>query len=122
MIVVESNPSDGTREEALRYQDQPGIKIISEPEPRGKGHAVESGLEYASGDFILIQDADLEYDLNDYDALLKPLTKYQSAFVLGIRHGQGWKMQNLQITPGKRWCSIWSYVCPHSLMSCIING
>jgi len=99
VIVVESNSTDGTREEALRYQDQPGVKVILEQEPRGKGHAVRTGLEYATGDFVLIQDADLEYDLNDYDALLKPLAKYQNAFVLGSRHGQGWKMRKFTDNP-----------------------
>jgi glycosyltransferase involved in cell wall biosynthesis len=87
IIIVESNSTDGTREAALKYKDHPRVKLILEDQPRGKGHAVRAGLNAASGDYILIQDADLEYDLEDYDALLEQLVGGRSAFVLGSRHG-----------------------------------
>jgi hypothetical protein len=94
IIVVESNSTDGTREIALRYADHPRVRVILEDRPRGKGHAVRTGLADAKGDFILIQDADLEYDLEDYDALLEPLITGREAFVLGSRHsGSVWKMR-----------------------------
>jgi SAM-dependent methyltransferase len=94
LIVVESNSRDGTREIVLNYKDHPGVSIILEDEPRGKGHAVRAGLGNATGDFILIQDADNEYDIEDYDALLEPLRDGREAFVLGARHGGGaWKMR-----------------------------
>jgi len=95
IIVVESNSTDGTRELALKYKGHPQVKLILEEQPRGKGHAVRTGLKAASGDFVLIQDADLEYDLEDYDALLEPLVAGRSAFVLGSRHGgrNVWKMR-----------------------------
>jgi SAM-dependent methyltransferase len=99
IVIVESNSTDGTREEVVRYQGTPGMKIILEDEPRGKGHAVRTGLKHIKGDFVLIQDADLEYDINDYDALLDPLIKYQGAFVLGIRHGGSWKMRKFTDNP-----------------------
>jgi SAM-dependent methyltransferase len=87
IIVVESNSTDGTRETALKYKDHPRVRLILEDEPRGKGHAVRTGLNAASGDYVLIQDADLEYDLEDYDSLLEPLLAGRGAFVLGSRHG-----------------------------------
>jgi len=95
IIVVESHSTDGTRELALKYQDQPGVKLILETQPRGKGHAVRAGLKAATGDYVLIQDADLEYDLEDYDGLLEPLLAGRTAFVLGSRHGERnvWKMR-----------------------------
>jgi hypothetical protein len=94
IIVVESNSTDGTREIAVRYGDHPRVRVILEDRPRGKGHAVRTGLAEARGDFILIQDADLEYDLEDYDALLEPLITGREAFVLGSRHsGSVWKMR-----------------------------
>ncbi|MEP6669099.1 MAG: glycosyltransferase [Chthoniobacter sp.] len=94
VIVVESNSTDGTREIALRYQNHPRVKLVLEDKPRGKGHAVRTGLAEATGDFVLIQDADLEYDLEDYDALLEPLITGREAFVLGSRHsGSVWKMR-----------------------------
>lgn len=87
VIVVESNSTDGTRELARKYKIHSKIKLIFEDQPRGKGHAVRTGLKAASGDYVLIQDADLEYDLEDYDALLEQLVAGRSAFVLGSRHG-----------------------------------
>ncbi len=94
VVLVESNSTDGTRELALKYQDHPRVRLVLEDRPQGKGHAVRTGLAHASGDFILIQDADLEYDLEDYDALLEPLVSGREAFTLGARHGGGaWKMR-----------------------------
>jgi glycosyltransferase involved in cell wall biosynthesis/2-polyprenyl-3-methyl-5-hydroxy-6-metoxy-1,4-benzoquinol methylase len=95
IIVVESNSTDGTRELAHKYRDHPRVKLILEEQPRGKGHAVRAGLQAATGDFVLIQDADLEYDLDDYDCLLEPLVAGRAAFVLGSRHGgrNVWKMR-----------------------------
>jgi glycosyltransferase involved in cell wall biosynthesis/2-polyprenyl-3-methyl-5-hydroxy-6-metoxy-1,4-benzoquinol methylase len=87
IIVVESNSSDGTREAALKFQNHPRVKLILEERPRGKGHAVRTGFNAATGDYIIIQDADLEYDLEDYDGLLEPLAAGRAAFVLGSRHG-----------------------------------
>ncbi len=87
VIVVESNSTDGSRDIVLSYEDHPEVKIILEDRPRGKGNAVRTGLANASGDFILIQDADQEYDVNDYDILIEPLRTYRTAFVWdrGIR-------------------------------------
>ncbi|MEO7911270.1 MAG: glycosyltransferase [Roseiflexaceae bacterium] len=94
IIIVESNSTDGTREIALRYKDHPRVRLVLEDRPQGKGHAVRMGFQHATGDFILIQDADLEYDLEDYDALLEPLVQGRKAFVLGSRHGgNAWKMR-----------------------------
>ncbi len=96
-VIVESNSTDGTRDEVRKFEGRPGVKVIYEERPRGKGHGVRTGLKAATGDFILIQDADLEYDLNDYEILLEPLRAYRAAFVLGARHGMDgktWKMRH----------------------------
>ncbi len=93
ILVIESHSTDGTRELALRYQAHPEVKVILQDRPRGKGHAVREGLRHATGDIVLIQDADLEYDLNDYDALLAPILGHRALFVLGTRHGGAWKMR-----------------------------
>jgi glycosyltransferase involved in cell wall biosynthesis len=60
--------------------------LIYQEEPRGKGHAVRQGFAAASGDILLIQDADLEYDAADYPDLLSPIIEGRAAFVLGSRH------------------------------------
>jgi hypothetical protein len=85
VIVVESNSTDGTREKVLSYANHPRVRVILEERPQGKGHAVRTGLAAARGDFLLIQDADMEYDIDDYDVLLEPLRAAEVGFVLGMR-------------------------------------
>ncbi|MCL4465939.1 MAG: glycosyltransferase [Chloroflexi bacterium] len=96
IIIVESNSKDGTREAAQAYQDHPEVRLVLQDRPQGKGNAVRMGFKQARGDILMIQDADLEYDLNDYDTLLEPLLEYRSAFVLGARHGGNWKMRKFE--------------------------
>lgn len=93
IIVIESNSTDGTRESAKLYQGCPEIKLVLQDRPLGKGHALREGFRHATGDIVLIQDADLEYDLDDYDALLAPILSYRSLFVLGTRHAGNWKIR-----------------------------
>ncbi len=120
VIVVESNSTDGTREAARKYQDHPGVKLILEAEPRGKGHAVRTGLKAATGDYVLIQDADLEYDLEDYDALLEQLLSSRSAFVLGSRHGGRNVMKMRQFT-GQYFLSLF-FNAGHWSFTLLVNG
>lgn len=95
IVLVESNSTDGTRDAVLKYQHHARVKLVLEDRPQGKGHAVRTGLRHITGDFVLIQDADLEYDVEDYEALLEPLVNGREAFVLGARHGgrRSWKMR-----------------------------
>jgi hypothetical protein len=86
ICLIESNSTDGTREDVLAYADHPRVRLLLEDKPSGKGHAVRKGLEVATGDIILIQDADLEYDLADYEKLLDPIRRLETSFVLGSRH------------------------------------
>jgi glycosyltransferase involved in cell wall biosynthesis len=95
LIVVESGSRDGSREIVGEYAGVAGVQVIHEPAPLGKGHAVRSGLAAATGSIVLIQDADLEYDIDDYDALLEPILERRVSFVLGSRTlGAGdWKVR-----------------------------
>jgi glycosyltransferase involved in cell wall biosynthesis len=96
IVLVESNSSDGTREDAVRYGSHPRVRFIGEDRPRGKGHAVRTGLAACTGDVVLFQDADLEYDIDDYDDLIAPLLAYRRNFVIGSRHvskGRVWKIR-----------------------------
>lgn len=100
IILVESNSTDGTRDIVLGYRSHPRVKLVLEDRPRGKGHAVRAGFKEATGEVLLIQDADLEYDLNDYDILLAPIAAGRQAFVLGSRHGQGgWAIRKFSDQP-----------------------
>ena len=94
LIIVESNSTDGSRDVVLAYRGLPRVTVILEESPRGKGHAVRAGLAAARGEIVMIQDADLEYDLADYERLLAPLAARERAFVLGSRHGRkGWAIR-----------------------------
>jgi hypothetical protein len=99
IILVESNSTDGSRELVAGFAGLSGVRILWQDRPRGKGYAVREGLRVARGDIILIQDADLEYDVNDYDALLEPLLRDRAAFVLGSRYRRGAKMRSLAGQP-----------------------
>jgi hypothetical protein len=99
IIVVESNSTDGSRELVQSYQGRPDVRIVLQPSPRGKGNAVREGLKLATGDIVMIQDADMEYDFDDYDGLLAPLAAWQSMFILGSRHQGGWKMRKFNDAP-----------------------
>jgi glycosyltransferase involved in cell wall biosynthesis len=85
VVLVESNSTDGTREEVLTLADDPRVTLILENEAKGKGHAVRAGLQKATGDVILFQDADAEYDMDDYEKLLEPIRRFEASFVLGAR-------------------------------------
>jgi glycosyl transferase family 2 len=96
VCLVESNSHDGTRDDVLAYEGHPRVKILLEDKPLGKGHAVRAGLGIAGGDIILIQDADLEYDLDDYDKLVAPIGAGRVSFVLGSRHPAGEKLWKIR--------------------------
>lgn len=100
VIVVESNSTDGTRELVSRFQQHAEIRILHQDRPRGKGNAVRLALAAARGDVVLIQDADLEYDLEDYETLLRPLLSYEAGFVLGSRHAGSWKIRDFSAAKG----------------------
>lgn len=88
IIVVDDSSSDGTDKilRALRYND---LKVIHHSSNRGKGAAFLTGLANASGDFIIVQDADLEYDPADYIRLMDEIRKDGVGLVLGARFTKG---------------------------------
>lgn len=101
IVVVESNSTDGSREIVRAYEGRDGLRVIYEDRPRGKGHAVRAGLRVVTGTIALIQDADLEYDVDDYDALIEPILQKKTTFVLGSRTlgVGGWRVREI---PGDR--------------------
>ena len=100
LIVIESKSSDGTRDLLRKFLGHPRIKIIFQDTPKGKGFAVREGLKHCKGEVVLIQDGDLEYDFNDYDALIQTIRNEPYSFVLGSRHGGGkWKVRHFEDQP-----------------------
>lgn len=84
IIIVDDGSSDGTRE-FLDNIKQTNIKVLVHQQNRGKGAAVRTAQTHITGDYIIIQDADLEYQPEDYPALLAPLLYGQADVVYGSR-------------------------------------
>jgi len=83
IIIVDDFSTDGTRKFLKKIKDK-NIKIVFHKRNHGKGYAIRTGLRYAKGDLTIIQDADLEYDPEDYLKLIKPIKKGASV-VYGSR-------------------------------------
>lgn len=98
IIVVESNSADSSRAIVKSFEHEPRLRILLQDRPQGKGNAVRAALELATGTIVMIQDADFEYDLNDYDTLLDPILQRRTDFVLGSRSLglDGWRVRQYE--------------------------
>jgi glycosyltransferase involved in cell wall biosynthesis len=84
IIVVDDGSDDGTRD-VLRQLGDSTVRVVLHDGNRGKGAAVRTGLALASGDYVLIQDADLEYDPDDWPRLIAPVVRGRTRVVYGSR-------------------------------------
>jgi glycosyltransferase involved in cell wall biosynthesis len=84
IVVVDDGSTDGTREVLTQLADST-VRVVRQPENRGKGAAVREGFRQATGDVVLIQDADLEYDPEDWPRLINPLLRGKAVVVYGSR-------------------------------------
>ena len=85
IIVVDDGSQDGSREILAEMNGKDGITVLLHPKNQGKGAAVRTGFAVATGEVILIQDADLEYHPRDYPALLQPIEDGIADVVYGSR-------------------------------------
>jgi glycosyltransferase involved in cell wall biosynthesis len=85
IVVVDDASTDGTGDLLKKIQQVGGVKVVLHPYNRGKGAALRTALEQATGDIVVIQDADLEYDPADYPILLKPILDGRADVVYGSR-------------------------------------
>ncbi len=84
IIVVDDGSSDGTSK-ILRALEDSTVRVVLHGKNQGKGAALRTGLSHARGDLVIIQDADLEYDPEDWPALLAPILKGKASVVYGSR-------------------------------------
>ena len=85
IIIVDDGSTDGTREKLRAMQLASDVTVVFHERNYGKGAAIRTAIEYARGEFVLIQDSDLEYDPQDYPALLRPLEQRRANVVYGVR-------------------------------------
>jgi glycosyltransferase involved in cell wall biosynthesis len=98
LIIVDDGSTDGTREILERPEGlQTPFRVVFHGQNMGKGAAVRTALTYATGDLILIQDADLEYDPRDYEELLDPILRGRADVVYGSRLRGGKPVQDFSL-------------------------
>ena len=91
LIIVDDNSTDGTKDKLKKYELDKNINVFFHNENLGKGAAIQSAIKHVSGELVLIQDADLEYDPFDYDKLLLPFFEADADVVYGSRFLGGGK-------------------------------
>ena len=85
ILAVDDGSTDGSRELLEKLSQEGKVKVVYHDHNQGKGKAVRTGIENASGDLMLIQDADLEYDPREYPNLLRPIQEGIADVVYGSR-------------------------------------
>jgi len=85
MVLVDDGSVDGTRDILNGWRDQPEMKIIFHDVNQGKGAALRTGFAAATGDVVIVQDADLEYDPAEFAKLIQPIVENQADVVFGSR-------------------------------------
>lgn len=87
IVLVNDGSSDGTAASLAPFADDEDVTVCNHDKNRGKGAAIRTGLGSATGDVIVIQDADMEYDPSDFRFLLQPLIAGEADIVYGTRYG-----------------------------------
>ncbi|MGP0628595.1 glycosyltransferase family 2 protein [Nitrospina sp. 32_T5] len=89
IVLVDDYSTDGTREILKEYEAREGFRVVYHDKNRGKGAALRTGFKNLTGDVIIIQDADLEYNPSEYGVLLEPILDGRADVVYGSRFLSG---------------------------------
>jgi glycosyltransferase involved in cell wall biosynthesis len=89
IILVDDGSSDGTRQKLEGLAGRNGVRVLLHEHNRGKGAALRTGFAAATGDLVIVQDADLEYDPGDYPRLMQPILDGRADVVYGSRFAGG---------------------------------
>jgi glycosyltransferase involved in cell wall biosynthesis len=85
LVIVDDGSTDGTRDILQELDGRDGVRVFLQPRNFGKGAAVARGFQEATGDILVIQDADLEYDPQQFPVLLRPILDHRADVVFGSR-------------------------------------
>jgi len=85
LIIVDDGSTDGTRDVLAELDGKDGVRVLLQPANRGKGAAIARGFRESTGDIVLVQDADLEYDPAEYPVILRPILDGKADVVYGSR-------------------------------------
>jgi len=88
VVVVDDGSTDGTRE-LLAKVDEPRVRVVFHERNQGKGAALRTGFSHATADYVIVQDADLEYDPDEYGVVIEPLESGRADVVYGSRFLSG---------------------------------
>jgi len=91
IIIIDDFSTDGTRDKLKKFENYKNTRVFFHDNNLGKGAAIHTAIQHSSGDLLLIQDADLEYDPFDYDKLLLPFFETDADVVYGSRFLGGGK-------------------------------
>ena len=121
IVVVDDGSDDGTADVLTQLRDST-VRVLRHHENRGKGAAIRTGLESATGDLVLVQDADLEYDPADYPRLLEPFERRGAEVVYGTRSFSSHTAYSFWFVMGNKAVTLWSNLLFNSYLSDLETG